>query len=58
MMARLAVARATKRTSRVVVETDNQAQLIRLLRSVDPTVVLSLVGEDGVRIHGTHWGKR
>lgn len=57
-MAKLALARACKRTSRVVIETDNQLVLIELLRALDPKAVLSLSGANGIRIHPGHWGER
>jgi hypothetical protein len=57
MIAKLALVRAAKRISRIVVTTDNQAALIAMLRSIEPRTVLSLIGTDAVHIHGYCWGE-
>jgi hypothetical protein len=55
-IARLAVARSTKRGIVVVIASNNQRQTVELLRSIEPRAVLSLVGSDAIRVHGCCWG--
>lgn len=55
-IARLALARAVNRGVVAIVATDHQRFTINLIRSIDPTVVLTLVGTTGVRIWGRRFG--
>lgn len=55
-IARLALARADRRPGvMVVIATDNPRELIRLIRTISHSTVLTVVG-DLVRIHHRQWG--
>jgi hypothetical protein len=49
---------ATRRGIVVMIASDNQRLTVELLRSIEPRAVLSLVGLDGIRVHGCCWGDR
>lgn len=56
-LARLALARAPRLgRAAVILVTNNQMQTVELLRSIEPRAVLSLIGADAVRVHGSIWG--
>lgn len=55
-IARLALARAQARNVMVVIDTNRQDRTIALIWSIEPRAVLTLIGEDGVRVHQARWG--
>lgn len=57
-IAKLALMRASTRCTMVVIATNDQAALIKVIRKLDPRAVLSLVGAGAVRLHGLSWGDR